>query len=75
MPVRDGQVPDYWQSYNEPSANVILHVKLGRGGELFRELVRQFIADGWFYEGGSEGSEIETYGREAWREMRQDAAS
>ncbi|MGW6412190.1 hypothetical protein ACWF95_34055 [Streptomyces vinaceus] len=70
VPVREGKVPSYWASYAEPSANVILHVQLGRGGEPFRTLVRQFVADDWSYEGGPEGSEIETYGREAWAALR-----
>ncbi|MDL5206546.1 hypothetical protein [Streptomyces sp. ALI-76-A] len=50
--LRDGKVSSYWESYNEPSANVVVHVRLGHGGELFRTLVRQFVTDGWSYEGG-----------------------
>ncbi|WP_086708928.1 hypothetical protein [Streptomyces antimycoticus] len=67
VPERDGKVPSWWDSYDEPSATIVLHASLGssRGGELLRRMVRQFVADGWECY-GPEGSELREYALDVW---------
>ncbi|MCX4554576.1 hypothetical protein [Streptomyces sp. NBC_01500] len=71
VPERDGEVPAWWDSYDEPGATVVVHVSLGtsRGGELLQRMVRQFVADGWGCT-GPEGSELWEYGLQAREELR-----
>ncbi|WP_371558723.1 hypothetical protein OG416_39160 (plasmid) [Streptomyces longwoodensis] len=71
VPERDGKVPAWWDSYDEPGATVVVHISLGtsRGGELLQRMVRQFVADGWGCT-GPEGSELWEYGLQAREELR-----
>lgn len=71
VPERDGEVPAWWDSDDEPGATVVVHVSLGtsRGGEFLQRMVRQFVADGWRCT-GPEGSELWEYGLQAREELR-----
>ncbi|MFD8630351.1 hypothetical protein ACFV4E_42025 [Streptomyces hygroscopicus] len=70
VPERDGKVPVWWDSYDEPGPTVVVHVALGSspGGELLRRMIRQYIADGWECT-GPEGSELREYSLEARRDL------
>ncbi|MEU8851953.1 hypothetical protein AB0C70_38310 [Streptomyces sp. NPDC048564] len=48
VPERDGKVPVWWDSYDEPGPTIAVHVALGSspGDELLRRLIRQYVADG-----------------------------
>ncbi|MFI8992176.1 hypothetical protein ACIG63_45825 [Streptomyces antimycoticus] len=67
VPERDGKVPSWWDSYDQPVVTIVLHASLGSspGGEPLRRMVRQFVADGWECS-GPEGSELAEYGRWVW---------
>jgi hypothetical protein len=70
VPERDGKVPVWWDSYDEAGPVVVVHVALGSspGNELLRQMVRQYVADGW--EGtGPDGSVLREYGLEARRDL------
>ncbi|WP_225081041.1 hypothetical protein [Streptomyces sp. CoT10] len=70
VPEREGKVPVWWDSYDEPGPVVVVHVELGSSpaSELLRQMVRQYVADGWECY-GSEGSVLRDYGLEARRDL------
>ncbi|MFC9498428.1 hypothetical protein [Streptomyces sp. NPDC056982] len=70
VPERDGKVPVWWDSYEEPGPVVVLHASLASadGGELLRRMVRQYVADGWECS-GPDSSKLREYGLEARRDL------
>lgn len=70
VPERDGRVPVWWDSYDEPGPIVVVHVALGSSpaDELLRQMVRQYVADGWECY-GPDGSVLREYGLEARRDL------
>lgn len=70
VPEREGRTPVWWGSYEEPGPVIVVHVDLGPSpaGELLRQLIRQYVADGWECY-GAEGSVLRDYSLEARRDL------
>ncbi|MGW1364526.1 hypothetical protein ACWCQP_44870 [Streptomyces chartreusis] len=70
VPEREGKVPVWWDSYDEPGPVVVVHVELGSSpaSELLRQMVRQYVADGWECY-GTDNSPLREYGLEARRDL------
>ncbi|MEU1276570.1 hypothetical protein [Streptomyces sp. NPDC005799] len=70
VPERDGKVPVWWDSYVEPGPVIVVHAELGPSpaGELLRQLVRQYVADGW-ERYGTDGCAVREYALEARRDL------
>lgn len=70
VPERDGKVPVWWDSYDEPSPTIVVHAALDSSprSELLRQMIRQYVADGWECS-GPEGSVLREYSLEARREL------
>ncbi|MFE6808648.1 hypothetical protein ACFVEN_44395 [Streptomyces sp. NPDC057681] len=70
VPEREGKVPVWWDSYQEPGPTVVVHMALGSSpaGEPLRQMIRQYAADGWECT-GPDGSKLREYGLEARRDL------
>ncbi|MFI8235019.1 hypothetical protein ACIGDI_40130 [Streptomyces sp. NPDC085900] len=70
IPERDGRVPMWWASYDEPGPVIVVHAELGSSpaSELLRQVVRQYVADGWECY-GADGSPLCGYALEARRDL------
>lgn len=70
VPEREGKAPVWWDSYDEPGPVVVVHLALGSSpaGGLLRQLIRQYVADGWECT-GPDGSVLREYGLEARRDL------
>ncbi|MFE3269949.1 hypothetical protein [Streptomyces sp. NPDC059215] len=70
VPEREGRIPVWWDSYTEPGPVVVVHAALGPtpDDELLRQMIRQYVADGWECY-GPDGSALREYGLEARRDL------